>query len=55
MNKRILSFVAGMALVVGFSACEKEGNEAGGLKNSPGHDQYEALFNTFLFILSFTH
>ena len=45
MNKRILSFVAGVALVVGFSACEKEVEE-GGVKNSPGHDQYAALFNS---------
>jgi len=29
MNKRILSFVAGVALVVGFSACEKEVDESG--------------------------
>ena len=33
MNKRILSFVAGVALVIGFSACEKEVEE-GGLKSA---------------------
>jgi len=33
MNKRILSFVVGIALVVGFSACSKEGEE-GGLKKA---------------------
>ena len=44
MNRRILSFVAGVALVVGFSACEKEVEEVSGVKNSPGHDQYESLF-----------